>query len=166
MKTDRLVKLVDFNPTKKRKVVASNLVKKIAKLEYNKALTGQDAFAKQVYNRVMLRLYHIAHGTSNMYSFPIVVEYITDNDGIMTGYKKDRWKLYNVKLVFDAMTEKLVKDGFNATVEMKPYRDYAGKRYSKTEKKCVLTVHHISDEFRNRNKAGFLRETQKDKTTK
>lgn len=152
------IKIVPFNPTVKRKVRANKLVSLIMKRAQNKALTAQDRFKDFSLNKMMLRLYHIAHGTSSIYSFPFHTNETTDKDGIASLGKWSKHSIVNVKNAYEAICAQLINEGFDAVVTHEPCEHLNEKKRNPTYFTTTLTINNIAEEYRSKVRRNILKD--------
>lgn len=125
------LKLVPFNPTKKRHVELGELAKAIIEREKSDAISLQQKFELNRKNMLLRRLYHIGYGTSKMYSFPIKInEHLySDDKGHYTLGRKMREvnpvkAFANLKTFFNSQ-------GFSTKVYKQKHKGYDDKPYLK-----------------------------------
>jgi len=126
------LEIVQFNPSRKRKLQPSDVALRIKNRFSLDLLTNQEKYNNHVYHMLLRRLYHLADGALGYKHFPIKLTDHTDHNGIDYVAPRFGKQALNKKESFYFAKERLEQEGFVADVSFEP-ETTNGKSY-------VLTI--------------------------
>lgn len=111
------LKIVPFNPTKRRNIRMGALATLVAKAGRRQHKTKTEYLESYDRNILLRKLFHFAHGTQKIY-FPIsVYRYFHEDDNTCNS---TNFNGANVKLAHEKIVEFLTKEGFDCVIEIEP----------------------------------------------